>query len=250
MRAPRSHCALRFFAGRRCRQRDFAVGLAEADRAGGVLLRIKATRHAVVLVGGGVGHFVHSGLQFLFHLTGVTRRADLRQLGGDAAARIVAVAQTGIHIHLHTVLNVFAAFNAQIAAHLALDAVGVDARAGETGVLAAVERHVARGDAGVGVGGFILLLHADFQTGAQRVGIFAGVRIDLAAGVLVEGLAAFGVGFDAQAPVVLMLLVFGGLQQDAAVFRLERGAAAADFGALQMQRVIAFAVGGQGDLAV
>ena len=160
------------------------------------------------------------------------------------------MAQAGIHIHLHAFFNVFAAFNAQIAAHLALEAVGIDARPGETGVLAAVDRHVARGDAGVGVGGFILLFHADLQTGPQRMGVFAGVRIDLAAGVLVERLAAFGVGFDAQIPVVFMLLVFGGLQQDAAVFRLERGAAAADFGALQMQRVIAFAVGGQGDLAV
>ncbi len=120
-----------------------------------------------------------------------------------------------------------------------LYAVGIDARPGEAGVLAAVERHIARGDAGVGVGGFILLFHADLQTGAQRMGVFAGVRIDLAGGVLVERLAAFGVGFNAQAPVVLMLLVLGGLQQDTAVFRLERGAAAADLGALQMQRVIA-----------
>ena len=102
---------LRFFAGRRFRQRDFAVGFAEADRAGGVLLRIEATRHVVVLVGGGVGHFVHPGVQFLFHFTGVARRAHFRQLGGDAAARIVAVAQTGIHIHLHAFLDVFAAFN-------------------------------------------------------------------------------------------------------------------------------------------
>ena len=94
------------------------------------------------------------------------------------------------------------------------------------------------------MGGFILLFHADLQTGAQRMGVFAGVRIDLAAGVLVERLAAFGVGFNARAPIVLMLLVLGGLQQDAAVFRLESGAAAADLGALQMQRVIAFAAGG------
>ncbi len=72
-------------------------------------------------------------------------------------------------------------------------------------------------------------------------GCLCRVRIDLAAGVLVERLAAFGVGFNARAPIVLMLLRSWRTPAGCRRFLPREGAAAVDLGALQMQRVIAFA---------
>lgn len=110
------------------------------------------------------------------------------------------------------------------------DAVGIDARPGETvslPLLIATSPAVMPALAG----GFIPLFHADLQTGPQRMGVFAGVRSDLAAGVLVERRPPLALALMPRFQLSLCCSFLADSSRMPPVFRLERGGRR-DFGAL------------------
>ncbi|MNI49809.1 hypothetical protein D3C73_1044400 [compost metagenome] len=117
------------------------------------------------------------------------------------------MAQADVHVDLDAAFAVFTALDVQIATDVALYAIGIDSRAGQGSVLATVERHFVGANQAVALGRFLQLIDADLHSGTQSMGVAAAGGVNLAVGILVEGLAAFDVGLQPQVPVVFLLLI-------------------------------------------